>query len=111
VNVKRPIGSDSHVHAFRMEDGSTALVAWLKTNVKGRTIAGKKGNLKDARRESIAVDLPGSGSVKATMYTELGVGTPYGGVTVRDGRVVVNNLDLAGGGIAILKIEPGNSKK
>ncbi len=109
VHVKRPIGSDSHVHAFRMEDGSTAVVAWLKTNVKGRTPAGKKGNLKDARRESIAVDLAGSGPVKATMFNELGVGTPYAGVTAQGGRVAVNSLELTGGTIAILKIESGKA--
>jgi hypothetical protein len=111
VIVKRAIGSDSHVHAFRMEDGSLAVVAWLKTNVKGRTPSGTKGNLKDIRRETIAVDLPGSGSGKATMYTELGAGTPYGGVAVRDGRTIVNNLELTGGSIAILKIAAGKSNE
>jgi hypothetical protein len=93
-----------------MEDGSTAVVAWLKTNVKGRVLSGKKGNLKDTRRETIALDLPGSGTVKATMYTELGVGTPYNGVAVRNGRVLVDNLELAGGSIAILKIDSGKNK-
>ncbi len=110
VTVKRPLGSDSQVHAFRMEDGSTAVVAWLKTNVKGRALSGKMGNLKDTRRETIALDLPGSGSGKATMYTELGVGTSYNGVAVQDGRMLVNNLELSGGAIAILKIESGKSK-
>jgi hypothetical protein len=110
VAVKRQLGSDSHVHAFRMEDGSTAVVAWLKTNVKGRALSGKKGNLKDTRRETIALDLPGSGTGKATMYTELGVGTPYNGVAVRNGRMLVENLELAGGSIAILKIDSGKNK-
>lgn len=105
VKVTRPIGSDTHVHAFRMEDGSAAVVAWLKTNVKGRVPAGKKGNLKDGRRESIAVEIPGAGSARATMFTELGVGTPYAGVVARDGRTVVSNLELTGGTIVILKIE------
>jgi len=44
------------------------------------------------------------------MYTELGVGTPYNGVAVRSGRVLVDNLELAGGSIAILKIDSGKNK-
>jgi hypothetical protein len=105
VKVKRPIESDVHLHAFRMEDGSMAVIAWLKTNLKGRTIEGKKGNLKDTRRESIFVDLPGSGPVKAALYSETGASSPYTGVTTSGERVVVSNLELTGGGIAILKIE------
>jgi hypothetical protein len=105
VTVARTIGSDSHVHAFRMEDGSTAVVAWLKTNVKGRTLPGRNGSLKDARRERITVGIPGTGPVKARMYTETGVATPFEEVTVRDGRMLVADLDLRGGTITILKIE------
>jgi hypothetical protein len=110
VKVTRPIGSESQVHAFRMEDGSTAIVAWLRTNVKGRMPAGTKGNLKDMRRESLALDLPGAGPAKATMFSETGVGTPYPGVVARDGRTVVTNLELTGGMIAILKIASGESQ-
>ncbi len=104
VQVKRPKNSDSEVHAFQMEDGSLTVVAWLKTNVKGRKLSGPIGNLKDTRKETVAVIVPSNASGKAVMYTELGESKPYENVSAGNGQLSIKGLDLVGGQIAILKI-------
>ena len=104
TEIKRPIGSDSEVHAFEMEDGTVAVVAWLKTHIKGRMADQKPGNLKDTRSETIELTLPARGANTVVMYDELGKEKPFEGVTATDGKATVKGLTLRGGDITIVKI-------
>ena len=110
VTVTRKIKSESEVHVFRMEDGSLALVGWLKTAVKGTKPEGKIGTLKDTRKESLALTIPVKGKVKGTAYDELGNARPFTGVEIQNDMATIKDLALAGGEIMILKLAPGTGK-
>jgi hypothetical protein len=104
TDITRMIGSDSEVHAFEMEDGSVAVVGWLKTCIKGRIGDQKPGNLKDTRSETITLTLPIKGGKTAALFDELGNQRPFKDISVHHGKTVITGLTLKGGEIAILKI-------
>jgi hypothetical protein len=104
TGIVRNIGSDTEVHAFEMEDGTVAVVAWLKTCIKGRITDQKPGNLKDTRSETIELTLPVKAGKSVTLFDEQGNEKPFKGVTVKNGKATVKGLTLKGGEITILRI-------
>jgi polysaccharide biosynthesis protein PslG len=106
TGVGRTIGSESEVHAFRMEDGSLAVVAWLKTHIRGKVIASSEGVLVDKRSETIDLSLPMKRVGKAVQYDELGNGRPFAGVRGTKGKAEIKGLALTGGTVTIIKFTP-----
>jgi hypothetical protein len=106
VEIIRTIGSESEVHAFRMEDGSTAVVSWLKTVVEGKTRRGINGTEKDSRHEQISLSVPMPAPAAATLFDELGTSRKAEEIAWKGGRALVKNLQLKGGQISILKLAP-----
>jgi hypothetical protein len=104
TDIVRAIGSDSEVHAFEMEDGSVAVVGWLKTCIKGRIGGQKPGELKDMRSESIELTLPVKGGKTAVLYDEMGNRKPFKNIAARGAKTAITALTLKGGEIAIVKI-------
>jgi hypothetical protein len=104
TGVNRMVGSESEVHAFEMEDGSVAVVGWLKTCVKGTIGDQKPGNLKDIRTETIELTLPAKGGKSAMLYDEQGNEKPFKSISAKNGKATVKGLTLKGGEIAIVKI-------
>ena len=104
VKVTRPRNSASEVHTFEMEDGSLAVVAWIKTNIPGQKPKGEIGNLKDTRKETIALAIPSKAAGAGTLYTEQGEAAAFSGLSAKGGTVQVKELSLTAGQIAILKI-------
>jgi polysaccharide biosynthesis protein PslG len=104
--ITRAIGSESEVHVFRMEDGSVAVVAWLKTHIKGKVLESPEGALDDKRAESVDIVIPMKKAARATLYDELGAAHPFTGMRNGKGTVQLKSLSLTGGTIAILKITP-----
>jgi hypothetical protein len=111
VQITRALGSESELHAFRMEDGSLALVGWLKTHIKGKTFSEPRGNIKDTRSEKVSVTVPFAGKAALTLYDELGNGSPLAGGTARGGRLELPALTLKGGKIAIVRVAPERSAR
>lgn len=105
TEIRRTIGSESEVHAFRMEDGSVAVVGWLKTHVGGRLVA-NAGTLADERREQVELVLPMKRAARAFAYDALGNARPYRTAKIRDGQAVLRDVQLTGGGITIISIVP-----
>jgi hypothetical protein len=106
VLVTRPIGSESEIHAFRMEDGAIAVISWLKTVVGGKAVPGVDGTGQDKRQESISVSLPLVRAARVVAYDAQGSARPAVAFSAADGRVVVKSLPLTGGDISILKFVP-----
>jgi len=104
VRVTRLLGSESEVHVFRMEDGSVAVVGWLKTEVRGKTFEQTPGSLKDTRVENIDLTIPGAKGTTATRYDVEGTSSPYTGISKAGDAVRLPALRLAGGSIVIVKI-------
>ncbi len=102
--VRRTIASGSEVHSFEMEDGSIALVAWLRTSPGGPPPAGTPGSIRDLRTESVALEVPGSGFRSAKLFDELGNGQDFTGFRNENGTTVIDRLPLAGGSIVILQL-------
>ncbi len=104
VSIDRTIGSESEVHVFRMEDGSTVVVGWLKTVVKGKTFDQPTGMLNDTRVEDVALTIPGVKGTSATSYDVQGKSSAYPGISFTGGTARIRELHLTGGTITILKI-------
>ncbi|NUM73252.1 cellulase family glycosylhydrolase [candidate division KSB1 bacterium] len=104
VAIKRPNDSDSEVHSFENEDGSVIVVGWLRTKVSGKQSDDKSGNVKDTRKESIALTLPMKLAGKATLYDELGNAREFTSIERQAGSTTLKNVALVGGEIAIIKI-------
>jgi hypothetical protein len=96
--------SDSQVHAFELEDGSIVVVGWLQTRTKRPVVGQTPGNLKDTRTEQVTITLPTKLSSKAILYDEVGNAKPFSTISHKKGILTIENLSLAGGEIAILKI-------
>ena len=73
TEIRRTIGSESEVHAFEMEDGSVAVVGWLKTHIKAKEQPAESGNLTDGRRERIELSLP---MTRATRFSAMAWPSP-----------------------------------
>lgn len=106
TEIRRTIGSESEVHAFVMEDGSVAVVGWLKTHIKAKEQPAESGNLTDGRRERIELSLPMPRATRAVVYDEQGNGRGTRTFKAQKGRIVLAGIDLTGGGLTIIKIFP-----
>jgi hypothetical protein len=106
VDVSRAIGSESEVHTFRMEDGSVAVVAWLKTVVEGKARREIDGTANDTRLEHITLSIPMKHATRMQAFDELGSVRPAVSFSFKSGRVAMKSVPLAGGQITILKIVP-----
>ena len=104
--VSRTIGSESEVHAFELEDGSVVVVGWLKTSIKGKVYPGPAGNLKDTREEMVTLSIPMKKGSRAQSFDELGNAGPSTRIAPKQGKIVIGDLKLTGGGITILRITP-----
>ncbi len=102
--ITRAIGSESEVHVFRMEDGTLAVIAWLRTCVKGKTFPQPTGNLKDDREETVDLAIPGAKGSTAMQFSVSGTSTEYSGVSLKNGEAIIHSLKLTGGTIVILRI-------
>ncbi|MEW6511955.1 MAG: hypothetical protein AB1428_13470 [Bacteroidota bacterium] len=103
--VTRTIGTESEVHAIRMDDGTVAIAAWLKTFVKGRTPP-PAGLIKDPREERVQLTIPMKSFSGADSFDVLGNSTPFKEVRMGKGKVTIGDLPLRGGEIVILKLHP-----
>jgi polysaccharide biosynthesis protein PslG len=106
TEISRTVGSESVVHAFRMDDGSVTLVSWLRTVSKGKAVRDADGTGKDLRQESITVSLPMKHMSSAAVYDEVGTERPATNVSMKNGQLTVRGLTLHGGTISILRINP-----
>jgi hypothetical protein len=106
VQITRPIGSESEVHAFRMDNGSVAVVSWLKTVVEGKARRDVNGSARDSRHELITLSIPMKKAGGAVMYDELGTALPAQKIASSNGKALVRSLQVTGGKISILKINP-----
>lgn len=104
VLIERTIGSDSEVHCFQNEDGSVIVVGWLKTKVSGKQSDDQSGNVKDARKESIALTLPMKLAGRATLYDVLGNAREFKSIERQTNATTLKEVTLIGGEIAIIKI-------
>lgn len=104
--VRKSAASESVIHAFAFSDGSVALVAWLKTHIKGKMVPGVRGNLKDLREERLTITLPCPAPASITRYNELGqsIGTVEG--TFDRGHLTLPEVVLKGGEITIIRTSP-----
>jgi hypothetical protein len=104
ATIRRTLGSDSEIHCFEMEDGTIAVVAWLKTHIAGRAGDAPIGNLKDTREEKVGLSLPAKRIRAVTRYNELGEARPFTGFRAKGGTLSIDALSLRGGDITILKL-------
>lgn len=111
AQVTRAIGSESEIHAFRKEDGSLAVIGWLKTHLKGKVFDQPRGTIKDMRSETVSVSVPFTGKGTITLFNELGEETSLGSRAAKNGQLALPPLTLKGGEIAILRITPERSSK
>ena len=103
VVIKRNKQSDSEVHVFEFENGDAIVIGWLKTHQPEKRGPDKSGNAKDARKETVSVELPMK-LTKATLYDELGSASDFKSVKVKNDKTIVENMRLVGGEIAIIKV-------
>jgi Cellulase (glycosyl hydrolase family 5) len=104
VTVSKSLNSESVVHAFRMGDGTVAVIGWLKTNIRGKVLDGPKGNLTDRRVETLGLSVPASGKISAAWFDELGNERPATIGQPSHGRIAIPGFTLKGGEITILRI-------
>ncbi len=104
VTLDAPIGSDSRAHAFQTENGDVIVVAWLQTSVPGRQSEDKSGMVKDTRTEKIDIVLPVELNGNISLYDELGNESSFSSKMNEAGQTTLNDINLKGGKIVILKI-------
>lgn len=103
VKVNRKLKSHSVIHCFQTEGGDVIAVGWLKTNFAGRK-PDTSGHVQDTRLEKVGLEIPVVLSGTATLYDELGNASEFKNMTVAAGKTVLNDIELAGGKIAIIRI-------
>ena len=104
VTLITPIGSDSRAHAFQMENGDVVIAAWLQTSVPGRQGSDKSGMVKDTRMEKVDIVIPLELNGKVSQFNELGNESSFSNKKNEPGQTILNDLELKGGKIVILKI-------
>lgn len=104
--VRRSAASESEVHAFAFEDKSVAVIAWLKTHFKGKTVPGPRGNVKDTRSESVTITVPCGPPAGTFRYNELGESLGRVEGKYADGKLTLTDVALRGGEIMIIRISP-----
>ncbi len=104
VTLVAPIGSDSRANAFQTENGDVIVVAWLQTSVPGHQSQDKSGMVKDTRTEKVDVIIPVGLNGKVSLYDELGNESSFSNSKSEAGKTSLNNLELKGGKIAIIKL-------
>lgn len=104
--VRTSAASESVVHAFAFEDKSVGVVAWLKTHIKGKTVAGPQGNVKDTRTESVTITVPFGPPGKVIRYDEVGQSLGSVNATYAHGQLTLPGVTLKGGEIMIIRVSP-----
>ncbi|MBN1893712.1 cellulase family glycosylhydrolase [bacterium] len=104
VTVSRAIGSDSEVHCFEKEDGGVIVTAWLRTRVFGQRENDFSGDAADLRKEKIRIELPGKYTGPAVVHQAADDERGRFPIKHKKGVSILENLELAGGKIAILEI-------
>jgi len=104
IEVDRTLGSESEVHTFKTENGDVIIVSWLKTMVPGRTGDQKDGMAEDNRKETITINIPAELKGKAVECDELGNQKDFSSFETGNGKTVIKDLTLEGGGLIIIKI-------
>jgi hypothetical protein len=92
------------VEAFETGEGNVILVGWLKTMIPGRNGDQKDGMAKDERSEIISIKIPLDLKGKAVSYDETGNEIESYLLKKNGSGVILENLELTGGGISIIKI-------
>ena len=105
IMLNSTVGSESRAHAFKLEDGSVVVAAWLQTNVPGKQGDDKSGMVKDTRTESVDIVIPFELKGKSVLYDELGNQSSFGNIRSENNHTIIKNLELKGGKIAIIKID------
>jgi hypothetical protein len=105
VVIKKTIGSDCIAHSFENEDGSIITVVWLQTTNYGKRINNKSGMMKDTRNEKVDFTFPYSLKGEITLFDELGNKKDIKSVNRSDEEITINNFELEGGKIYIVKID------
>jgi len=105
VTVSRLDPSDSHTLAFRRQDGSVILVSWLQTCLPAHRTADSTGAVRDDRHETLSVALPLALKGQAHLYDHLGNEKPLASLRREKGRTLVENIELTGGMVSIIRIE------
>jgi polysaccharide biosynthesis protein PslG len=104
IKIDKKEKSDSQIHCFQNADGSIIVVAWLQTDVKGKRSSDVSGNVKDTRVEKVSIIIPMKLNGKVNSYSEIGNAKKLDGKVVRGNSTEMNDLNLYGGKIAIIKI-------
>lgn len=105
LKVDRIVGSETVVNAFENEDGSFIVTAWIQTSVPGKITKDKSGMVKDTRVESINIELLSSLKGDVTLYDELGNKNGFKNLDKTDNALVLKNVELQGGKIAVFEIK------
>jgi hypothetical protein len=104
VEVDRNLDSETMVQSFQTETGNVIVVSWLKTMVPGRTNNQKDGMVEDTRKETIAINISDELKGKAVQYDEHGNEKEFTSYETSNGKTVIKDLTLEGGGLSIIKI-------
>jgi hypothetical protein len=104
VEADRSLGSESQVLTFETEEGDLILISWLQTMVPGKNGDRKDGMARDDRMETISIQVPLKLNGKAVSYDEMGNEKGSITLTKNEEGIIVENLNLKGGEISIIKI-------
>jgi hypothetical protein len=104
IKIDKNENSDSQIHCFKNLDGSIIVVAWLQTNGKSERGSDVSGNVKDTRVEKVSIRIPLKLNGNANSYSEIGNANKLDGKIIRGNSTELNELNLYGGKIAIIKI-------
>lgn len=104
IKIDKKENSDSQIHCFKNLDGSIIVVAWLQTNGKSERGSDVSGNVKDTRVEKVSIRIPLKLNGKVNSYSEIGNANKLDGKIIRGNSTELNELNLYGGKIAIIKI-------
>ncbi len=105
IKVDRSVGSETIVNAFENEDGSFIVTAWIQTMVPGRGGDDKSGMVKDNRKENISIKLLSDLKGEVILYDELGNKKDFSSVEKKDDTLILKDVSLDGGKIAVFKIK------
>ena len=107
VKVDRTLGSETVVNAFENEDGSFIVTAWIQTSTStpDKKSDDKSGMVKDTRKETISIDVLSSLKGKVTLYDELGNKKEFKNVEKKADSLILKDVKLEGGKIAVFEIE------
>jgi hypothetical protein len=104
IKIDRTAGSESIVNGFENEDGSYIVTAWIQTNMPGKRDSDKSGKVKDTRNEKINIEIMSDLNGDVILYDELGNKKQFSSIERKDNSLILKDVNLDGGKIAIFKI-------